>query len=650
MNIKTKKRLMKILSMAIVVIFTIICLQNVLYAAGGSPTIINEIDTATETEKSMDGIFSSVGGFVDGLVGVLTFVFRVPLILIGMALQGVFTMIAELGGSQIQGLLTPDDLFYNRVGLTNIDFFDFSSGGAITTIRTNVATWYYVLRIFAIIILLVVLIYIGIRMAVSTVASEQAQYKRMLMDWAVSFALVFFLGYIIMFTIEANKAFLEMLETTVNNRLGNGITMTLIETSIIGGATSTWSAVICYLMLVGITAAFLFSYIKRMLTIGFLIIISPLITITYSIDRVKDGKAQALNTWLKEFMFTVLIQPFHCIIYTVFVSASLDLIKTNHSIASLVLSIMCMAFIWQAEKIVKTIFGFDQAKTSLGDTVASALIVKEIGTAVTKGAQTAGKAITKSSFGRNINQRINNNPQIANIRNSINSSPRLKQIAQSAQKIERKAMATGMSASMGIGAAALEKGMNTNANAAQVGLQTYNSTKALFDGMATGAGSRQNIQQAENDIERYVELMAKNNASIQNFRTDNNQRDTLKNTCESLINTNMRQLDDNIQRALQNAMAANPTEYNLNTPQGINNLRRLQDAALDMNTDFTDPRTNPLYDPANPAAHPAWTTEEENVVRAIQTRNLASAVQNADANYKAAGYQDTAVKDFIDTL
>ena len=97
-------------------------------------------------------------------------------------------------------------------------------------------------------------------------------------------------------------------------------------------------------------------------------------------------------------------------------------------------------------------------------------------------------------------------------------------------------------------------------------------------------------------------------------------------------------------------MAANPTEYNLNTPQGINNLRRLQDAALDMNTDFTDPRTNPLYDPANPAAHPAWTTEEENVVRAIQTRNLASAVQNANTNYKAAGYQDTAVKDFIDTL
>ncbi len=41
-----------------------------------------------------------------------------------------------------------------------------------------------------------------------------------------------------------------------------------------------------------------------------LIIIAPLITITYSMDKMKDGQAQALNTWMREFMFNVLIQPF----------------------------------------------------------------------------------------------------------------------------------------------------------------------------------------------------------------------------------------------------------------------------------------------------------------------------------------------------
>ena len=55
-------------------------------------------------------------------------------------------------------------------------------------------------------------------------------------------------------------------------------------------------------------------YIKRMLTVGFLIVIAPLITITYSIDKMGDGKSQALNAWLKEFIYNVLIQTFHCII------------------------------------------------------------------------------------------------------------------------------------------------------------------------------------------------------------------------------------------------------------------------------------------------------------------------------------------------
>lgn len=644
MKIKVNKKIFKILSIAMMIIFIMMCLQNVLYAAN-TPQVIDQIDTATETEEEMDNVFSGVGGFVDGLVGVLTFVFRVPLILIGMAGQGIFTAIASLGGSTIQGgVLTPDDLFYNRVGLTNINFFDLTANGAIKTIRTNVATWYYVLRIFAIIILLVVLIYIGIRMAISTVASEQAQYKRMLMDWAVSFALIFFLGYIILFTLEANNAFLEMLESTVNNKIGNGVTNELIKTSIIGGATSSWAAVIVYLMLMGMTATFLFAYIKRMLTVGFLIIISPLITITYSIDRVKDGKAQALNTWLKEFMLTVLIQPFHCIIYTVFVSASLDLMKTQHNIASMVLSIMCMGFIWQAETIVKKIFGFDAAKTSLGDTVASAVIVKEIGNAVTTAAKGAGKAASRTSFGRNINQRINSNPTISNIRNSINNNPQLNKAMKTVDSLGR----TGMAMSMGIGAAAVEKGMGTSANAAQVGFETYRASKTAIDSLGDRTTARQNIELSQNELARCADLVARNQPAYQDYRTDDTRRDNLKGACESLISANMRQLEDDIQQALRQLTTANPTEYNVNTPQGLANLRRIQDAALDMNTDTSDGTTNPLYDPTT---HPNWTHEERTVIETIQRRNLAAAVQSLHNNYQNAGYNGKEeIDNYIDTL
>ena len=46
-----------------------------------------------------------------------------------------------------------------------------------------------------------------------------------------------------------------------------------------------------------------------MVTIGFLIVIAPLVTITYSIDKISDGKAQGMNTWFREFAYNVLIQP-----------------------------------------------------------------------------------------------------------------------------------------------------------------------------------------------------------------------------------------------------------------------------------------------------------------------------------------------------
>ena len=44
------------------------------------------------------------------------------------------------------------------------------------------------------------------------------------------------------------------------------------------------------------------TYVKRMITIAFLIMIAPIITITYSIDRMGDGKSQALNKWFKEYI------------------------------------------------------------------------------------------------------------------------------------------------------------------------------------------------------------------------------------------------------------------------------------------------------------------------------------------------------------
>ena len=115
-------------------------------------------------------------------------------------------------------------------------------------------------------------------------------------------------------------------------------------------------------MLLFQTISFLVAYIKRMFKIGFLIIIAPLITITYSIDKIGDGKAQALNTWLKEFAYNILLQPFQCILYLVFAKLAYDSLAsqvfgsiTQSNIGVAIFAILSLQFVKEGETIIKKI-------------------------------------------------------------------------------------------------------------------------------------------------------------------------------------------------------------------------------------------------------------------------------------------------------
>ena len=75
---------------------------------------------------------------------------------------------------------------------------------------------------------------------------------------------------------------------------------------------------IIYIVLVIYTIIFCFTYLKRVVYMAFLTIIAPLVAITYPIDKINDGKAQAFDLWLKEYLFNLLIQPMHLILYTIY--------------------------------------------------------------------------------------------------------------------------------------------------------------------------------------------------------------------------------------------------------------------------------------------------------------------------------------------
>ena len=330
-----------------------------------------------------------IGGMLDGIVGILTYFERFKVIIVGGVCQFLATVVGESAGStESMTVISPEDILFNKLAITDINFFNINTFGAtnatlsgnnnpIKMLKENVAKWYMTLRTIALIILLAVLIYIGIRMAMTSVASEKAEYKKMLKNWVVSLALVFLLHYIILFVISINNSFVNILgslqgATLNNNFMGNYLGQLVLK-SFDPRFTVGWTSAILYLCVVALTFVFLIMYIKRMITIAFLILISPIITITYSIDKIGDGKAQAFSAWVKEFFHNVLIQPFHCLIYLAFTSVAMNLLESKASLAATLLVILTMFFILESEKLIKKIFGIDSEST--GNAMATAAVL-----------------------------------------------------------------------------------------------------------------------------------------------------------------------------------------------------------------------------------------------------------------------------------
>ena len=115
---------------------------------------------------------------------------------------------------------------------------------------------------------------------------------------------------------------------------------------------------VIYVVLVIYTIIFCFTYLKRVIYMAFLTIIAPLVAITYPIDKMNDGKAQAFDMWFKEYLFNLLIQPMHLILYTVLVGSAMDFASQN-----IFYVVVALGFFMPAEKLLRSFFGFGKAQT-----------------------------------------------------------------------------------------------------------------------------------------------------------------------------------------------------------------------------------------------------------------------------------------------
>ena len=290
-------------------------------------------------------------------------------------------------------IYTPELIFSNKVPALDINFLDPSSHTyqqveEATDVPTSsgealhdvVSTWYVAFRNIAIVGLLSVLVYIGIRIVISSSAEDKSKYKKSLVDWITAMCLLFLIHYIMAFTIVITEEITKMFASaqtidvlvTGKNVSGEGEPKVdfAFKTTLMGyirflvqSADIMEKAVytILYLVLVVYTIMFTVTYLKRVLYMAFFTMIAPLVALTYPLDKLSDGQAQAFNTWLKEYIFNALMQPMHLALYTMLIGASISLAAENP-----IYALVAMGFLMPAEKFIKKMFGFNKSETASG--------------------------------------------------------------------------------------------------------------------------------------------------------------------------------------------------------------------------------------------------------------------------------------------
>lgn len=379
-----------------------------------------------------------------------------------------FLMSTALGKS-----ITIDDLVFNKYSETNISYFESESEvgadmassliygkNGVGGLDSVVNKWYSIFQKIALMGYMAILVYMGIRIILGATAEKKANYKELFMNWVVGIGILLLFPYAMKYIIKINDAMVRTIEA--NKGFTSTTSSPIIADSNIYDKTSIddvidWSNGNDYMSQLGFAAyqtekitlsfAFLiatwqllvlvFHYFKRLFVIAYLIIIFPLVALSYAVDKIADGKSQALNTWIKEYMINVFVQTFHAIVY-VFVCATVyassgNLRTGNQAVSNagtlgqnssgldydFILIIVGITFLFKGEEIIKKIFGQESKAGTMKSLTSSAAgtyaKIKMAETAVkTAGQYTFGENAMPRKFGRGIKNLVGINKKINN--------------------------------------------------------------------------------------------------------------------------------------------------------------------------------------------------------------------------------------------
>ena len=177
------------------------------------------------------------------------------------------------------------------------------------------------------------------------------------------------------------------------------------------------------MVLVYMLVRFLWTYIKRFIVVAILTLMAPLVGVIYSLDKIRDNKAQSFEKWLKEYFFNVIIQSVHALLYVIYVKIAFSM--AGDSVQGVFVAVFTLMFLLKAESLFKQIFGIksgnmtDVLKKATGFVI-GAKAAKAIAGANMKVLGKIASPVTKPI--KNIHSRANEirrNAKIDKLRDSI---------------------------------------------------------------------------------------------------------------------------------------------------------------------------------------------------------------------------------------
>ena len=225
------------------------------------------------------------------------------------------------------------------------------------SLQSIIAQWYVALRNIAILGLLIVIVFSGIRIVISSAAEQMAKYKIILKDMLIGLLLVLTMHYMMSFLLLLTQKITEMFNTNITiegDQLMNYIRVEVSHYALVNNTMKHLGFTLIYIVMVWYTVMFTIQYIKRAIYIAFLTFIAPGVALVYPIEKLRSGQSRAFNTWFKEYVFNLILQPIHLVLYTIFVGSTIELAKIN-----ILYAIIAIGFLLEAEKFIKKMFGVE---------------------------------------------------------------------------------------------------------------------------------------------------------------------------------------------------------------------------------------------------------------------------------------------------